>query len=98
MAVAGGALWLFVRGFVLFAARVSEMPDAGDVQADGIVVLTGGPARLAEAARLLQDKRGERLLISGINTHTNRDSLLPDDFPKQYDPIVLLEWARQRWG
>ncbi len=97
MAVAGGALWLFVLGFVLFAARVSRMPDAGDAQADGIVVLTGGPARLAEAARLLQDKRGERLLISGINPHTNRDSLqkLTQLPPEKFACCVDLDYAAQ---
>lgn len=75
----GAVLWLFVLGFVLFAAHVNRMPDQdasqAAVQADGIVVLTGGPARIAEAARLLQDQRGERLLISGINAQTGRDAI-----------------------
>jgi uncharacterized SAM-binding protein YcdF (DUF218 family) len=72
----GGALWLFVLGFVLFAAWVSRIPEQSAGRADGIVVLTGGPTRIEEGAKLLQDNRGDRLLISGINTHTGRDSVL----------------------
>lgn len=63
-------------GFVLFANSVMRDPEVQDVHADGIVVLTGGQTRIAEAARLLEDKRAERLLISGVNQKTGRPSLL----------------------
>ena len=69
-------LWLFVLGFVLFAAWVNRIPEITAGRADGIVVLTGGPTRIEEGAKLLRDKRGGRLLISGINTQTGRDSVL----------------------
>lgn len=72
----GGALWLFVLGFVLFAAWVNRIPEQSAGRADAIVVLTGGPTRIAEGARLLKDKRGERMLISGINSQIGRDSVL----------------------
>jgi uncharacterized SAM-binding protein YcdF (DUF218 family) len=72
----GGALWLFVLGFVLFAAWVNRPPEQTISRADAIVVLTGGPTRIAEGARLLSDNRGERMLISGINAQTGRDSVL----------------------
>jgi uncharacterized SAM-binding protein YcdF (DUF218 family) len=45
------------------------------VQADGIVVLTGGEHRLSEAARLLAEGRGKRLLISGANRMASREDL-----------------------
>ena len=97
VAVIGGMLWLFVLGFVLFAARVNRTPDATLARADGIVVLTGGPARIEEAARLLQDRRGGRLLISGINPQTGRDSIqkltqLPS---AKFDCCVDLDYAAQ---
>jgi uncharacterized SAM-binding protein YcdF (DUF218 family) len=76
ISVVGGALWLFVLGFVLFAAWVSRIPEQSAGRADAIVVLTGGPTRIAEGAKLLKDRRGDRLLISGINTQTGRDSVL----------------------
>ena len=43
--------------------------------ADGIVVLTGGEHRLSEAARLLAEGRGKRLLISGANRMATREDL-----------------------
>ncbi len=76
MATTGGALALAAFGFVVFANTVTRQPELRDVQADAIVVLTGGQTRISEAARLLQDKRGQRLLISGVNHKTGRPSLL----------------------
>jgi len=71
-----GLLALTAVGFVLFANAVMREPEVEDLRADGIVVLTGGQTRIAEAARLLEEKRGERLLISGVNQRTGRPSLL----------------------
>ncbi|HKZ96011.1 MAG TPA: YdcF family protein [Hyphomicrobiaceae bacterium] len=72
---AGAVLWLLVFGFVMFASAVMREPADENVHADGIVVLTGGETRIREAARLLSEGRGERLLISGVNPQTRRDSL-----------------------
>lgn len=93
--VAGGALWLFVLGFVLFAAHVSRTPDQAAAKADGIVVLTGGPTRIAEGAKLLRDQRGERLLISGINPQTGHDSIMKlTRLPaEKFDCCVDLDYA-----
>ena len=44
--------------------------------ADGIVVLTGGDFRILEGARLLQEGRATRMLISGVDAKTSRDDLL----------------------
>ena len=72
---AGAGLALFLLGFMLFAAiatrKVVDLPEV----ADGIVVLTGGEARIAEAGRLLQAGRARRLLISGVNRRTGREDL-----------------------
>ena len=74
--IACGTLALAALGFVLFANAVMREPEVQNVQADGIVVLTGGQTRISEAARLLEDKRAQRLLISGVNQKTGRPSLL----------------------
>ena len=66
---------VFAAGFVAFASRVANSTPSAVERADGIVVLTGGSHRLAEAARLLADGRGNRLLISGANRMTSRDDL-----------------------
>lgn len=78
IAVAVGAMVLaFLAGFVAFAREVAHSKPAPIKRADGIVVLTGGTHRLAEAARLLADGFGNRLLISGANRMTSRDDLQP---------------------
>lgn len=74
--ISGAAVALVAFGFVLFANAVMREPEVQNVHADGIVVLTGGQTRIAEAARLLEERRGERLLISGVNQKIGRPSLL----------------------
>ncbi len=63
------AIWLAIFwfvGFLGFAAAIPRQPGAGDLRADGIVVLTGGSDRLAEGFRLLQEKRAGKMLVSGV--------------------------------
>lgn len=76
-------LLAFAGGFVLFTTIVSRYGPERNARADAIVVLTGGELRLAAAAKLLQEGRGARLLISGVNRQTSLDDLkrisgLPD--------------------
>ncbi len=68
-------LFAFVGGFVIFASSIAHYAPAAGLQADGIVVLTGGEHRLSEAARLLAEGRGKRLLISGANRQATRQDL-----------------------
>ena len=62
----------FAGGLLRFAGTVSEQSRqaANDPAADGIVVLTGGSSRIADAVGLLADNRGRRLLISGVHPAT----------------------------
>lgn len=62
-------LALFVGGFISFVRHVHKLETPKSIAAaDGIVVLTGkGGDRLMAAGNLLQDGKGERLLISGVN-------------------------------
>ena len=48
-------LFAFVGGFVIFASSIAHYAPSAGLQADGIVVLTGGEHRLSEAARLLAE-------------------------------------------
>ena len=78
MRLAGATLVLVLMlglGFVLFARSVADLRPLEDAKADGIVVLTGGELRLNEAMRLLADKRGKRLLVSGAFRRTTREEL-----------------------
>lgn len=66
--VAGG---LFIGGFFQFANTVTKSEPEADIEvADGIVVLTGGSTRIEHALDLLADRKGKRLLISGVNPTT----------------------------
>lgn len=72
--VAGGFL---VGGFLKFTDTIvsyelDQLPD----KAAGIVVYTGDSLRIETASRLLQDGKGERLLISGVFPKTSKTSLL----------------------
>src|SRR5262249_47080387 len=62
LAVAAG-FWWFV-----WAVPTQEVQLAG--RADGIVVLTGGSSRVADAIELLSEGRGKRLLITGVHRGT----------------------------
>lgn len=63
-------------GFVLFATTVMRDPVPPAEAADGIVVLTGGEARIQAGAKLLMEGRGRRMLISGVNRHATREDIL----------------------
>jgi uncharacterized SAM-binding protein YcdF (DUF218 family) len=74
-AAAGIALLAFLGGFVIFVSSITRYVAAESARADGIVVLTGGEHRLSEAARLLAEGRGKRLLITGANRMATREDL-----------------------
>jgi uncharacterized SAM-binding protein YcdF (DUF218 family) len=62
-------------GFVDFAEDVAGAEPPGDARAEGIVVLTGGTARIDGALQLLAEGRAHRLLISGVNPLVTRQAL-----------------------
>ncbi|MBO6638595.1 MAG: YdcF family protein [Roseitalea sp.] len=69
VALTGLALIAFIVGFFVFAAQIGDQTEyrPTGVAADGIVVLTGGRARLEPAVTLVREGRGARLLISGVD-------------------------------
>ena len=72
---AGAAAAVFLLGFVVFASVATRTANDFPPPSDGIVVLTGGEARIAEAGRLLENGVAHRLLISGVNRKTSREDL-----------------------
>ena len=67
---------IYVGGFLVYVAEYQRAAEPLFDKADAIVVLTGGPDRIAEAVRLLSEKRAGRLLISGVNEQTDEDDLV----------------------
>lgn len=63
-------------GFALFVRDVLQPQGPPATRADGIVVLTGGAQRIADAIELLAEGRGRRLLISGVNVRVTRDEMI----------------------
>ncbi len=73
---AGAVTALLVLGFFLFASIVTREPADANPHADGIVVLTGEGRRIAEGARLLDEGRAQRMLISGVFHKTGKKELI----------------------
>jgi uncharacterized SAM-binding protein YcdF (DUF218 family) len=69
------AALLLSAGFLWFIWRVPVDEIALDRNADGIVALTGGASRIADAIELLASGRGKRLLISGAYRATNSNEI-----------------------
>lgn len=70
------AIWLI--GLMAFAGRIERStPAAEPPVSDAVVALTGAStARLTSAVRLLEEGRGQRLLVSGVNREVTRADLL----------------------
>src|SRR5260221_4307182 len=69
------AVLVLLVGFVDFAERIAGAAPPVDPRAEGIVVLTGGAARIDGALQLLAEGRANRLLISGVNPMVTRQAL-----------------------
>lgn len=67
MVIVIGAVLALAIGFVVFVDDIVAASPPSDPRAEGIVVLTGGSARIDGALRLLAEGRASRLLISGVN-------------------------------
>jgi uncharacterized SAM-binding protein YcdF (DUF218 family) len=66
-----GAALAFGGGFLWFVQHVATEEAPLERNADGIVVLTGGASRIADAIDLLAAGHGKRLLISGVHRATS---------------------------
>jgi uncharacterized SAM-binding protein YcdF (DUF218 family) len=64
------ALVALVLGFLFFLWLLPNEEVVLERKADGIVVLTGGTSRIADALELLAAGHGKRLLITGVNPGT----------------------------
>ena len=63
--LSGLAVLAWIFGFVLF---MLAMPGpAGDDRTDAVVVMTGGPGRVARGLEQVRTGRAKRLLISGVD-------------------------------
>jgi len=91
--VAGALVLGFALGFIWFLARVPSPDAALDRNAEGIVALTGGAARISDAIELLAAGRGHRLLITGVNpaTHTGELARLAPQYQRLFGCCIDLD-------
>jgi uncharacterized SAM-binding protein YcdF (DUF218 family) len=84
---------LITGSFLWFIWLIPNEEIVLDAKADGIVVLTGGSSRIADAVELLASKRGRRLLISGVNPATRQQEIarLMPEYKKIFDCCVDLD-------
>ena len=69
---------IWTAGLLAFAARVQQStPQPVPQAADGVVVLTGANSneRIAAAVQLLAERKGRRVLVSGVNRDVSREPL-----------------------
>ncbi len=69
---------IWTAGLLAFAARVQQStPQPVPQAADGVVVLTGANSneRIAAAVQLLAERKGRRVLVSGVNRDVSREQL-----------------------
>jgi len=72
------AAMIWAVGLLAFAARVERSAPAPEpAAADGIVVLTGAGSneRIEAGVRLLEDGKGRRVLVSGVNREASREDI-----------------------
>jgi uncharacterized SAM-binding protein YcdF (DUF218 family) len=88
-------LTLFGVGFLWFVGSVADDEVRLAGKADGIVALTGGASRLADAVDLLASGRGRRLLISGVSPTTNVGDLKRQvpDHERWFDCCIDLDYS-----
>jgi uncharacterized SAM-binding protein YcdF (DUF218 family) len=71
----GVAVVVIGGGFLWFLSQLQSDERPPKNPADGIVVLTGGSSRVADAVDLLASGYGKRLLISGVHWQTGTGEL-----------------------
>lgn len=92
-----GLIWCV--GLFAFASRVERSTPALDPEAaDAVVALTGrSTARLKVAMDLLLQRKGQRLLISGVNPAATREDIrdVTQAYNRIYDCCVDLGWRAE---
>jgi len=82
----------YFAGMVWFMNALPGPAEAAE-RTDGIVVLTGGPGRLARGFALLREGAADRMLISGVD-----GSVRPEELAAEYGVPMDLMNARVELG
>ncbi|EMS36618.1 YdcF family protein [Candidatus Liberibacter americanus] len=66
---------LIIGGFISFIRYIDNIKPLENISAQAIIVLTGERSRIEKAFELLEQKIGQRLLISGVHRSVNKEVL-----------------------
>ncbi len=95
-------LWIF--GLVKYVDNLPKEKNNDQSVTDGIVIFTGGAMRLEAGIELLNNKKSERLFVSGVGMRTSLDVMLilsgklPDNILELKDKIDLGYEAKNTRG
>ncbi len=67
-------IWLW--GLFCYVNNLPIQPNNNDSTTDGIVIFTGGTMRLEAGLDLLQKNKAKRILVSGVGSKTDLDTML----------------------
>ncbi|MCC3861616.1 YdcF family protein [Pseudemcibacter aquimaris] len=70
------AFLMWLGGYVWFINKLSNNMTNLEERSDAIVVLTGGKNRLDVAGKLLEEKMGDKLYVSGVDSKVTRTELI----------------------
>lgn len=93
LVVLAAAGWL--AGLILFARTIPRDIQRSTDETDAIVVLTGGTMRMEEGLRLLSQKLGKKLFVSGVHRGVDVKQLIDRSrrSPEVTDCCIVLGYA-----
>lgn len=77
--------------FYVYISGVAPPAPATRVEADAIVVLTGGKGRIGEGVRLLEGGAGQSLVLSGVDADADIDSIFINGIERSIRARITLE-------
>ena len=95
-------IWIF--GLIQYVNSLPTIETDDQSVTDGIVIFTGGSMRLEAGIKLLNEKKADRLLVSGVGKHTGLDTMLilsgrlPDNILELKEKIDLGYEAKNTLG
>ena len=69
-------LLTWLAGFTIFAHRINHYTIDTNTQTEAIIALTGGRYRIAEAVKLLNQGKAQKLFISGVSPNNSLEDII----------------------
>lgn len=93
LVILAAAVWLV--GLFLFARTIPRDIQRSTEETDAIVVLTGGSMRMEEGLKLLSQKLGKKLFVSGVHRGVEVKQLIDRSLrsPEVIDCCIVLGYA-----